>query len=43
MPKVGDAAPAFSAKDHAGNAVTLEGLNGKRLVICFYPKADTPG
>ncbi len=43
MFKVGDTAPSFCAKDQAGNDVTLEGLSGQRLVIWFYPKADTPG
>ena len=43
MPKVGDAAPDFSVKDHTGADVKLEDLRGKRVVLWFYPKADTPG
>ncbi|AGY60666.1 peroxiredoxin [Gloeobacter kilaueensis] len=40
---VGDKAPAFSAKDANGNTVSLAGLSGKKFVIYFYPKDDTPG
>ena len=43
MPKVGDAAPDFRVKDHTGKERTLAEFRGKRLVIWFYPKADTPG
>jgi peroxiredoxin Q/BCP len=41
--KVGDKAPAFALKDQAGKTVRLSGFKGKRLVVYFYPKADTPG
>jgi peroxiredoxin Q/BCP len=41
--KPGDAAPDFSLKDQAGKTVRLSGLRGKRVVLFFYPKADTPG
>jgi peroxiredoxin Q/BCP len=43
MPKVGDPAPDFTAKDQNGNDVTLSKLKGKRVVLFFYPKASTPG
>ena len=43
MPKVGDPAPSFSAKDHTGGQTKLEDYSGKRVVLWFYPKADTPG
>lgn len=43
MLKPGDPAPAFSVQDHTGQRVELEGLRGKRVVLWFYPKADTPG
>jgi peroxiredoxin Q/BCP len=46
MPKllpVGAAAPAFDVSDHEGRRVTSQGLAGKRYVLWFYPKADTPG
>lgn len=41
--KVGDAAPAIEAGDQHGNAVSLEQYKGKKLVLYFYPKDDTPG
>ena len=41
--KVGDNAPKFEAKDHAGNTIKLEDYTGKKLVLFFYPKASTPG
>ena len=41
--KKGDAAPNFSAKDQDGNTHTLTNYKGKKLVVFFYPKADTPG
>jgi len=41
--KVGDKAPEFEAKDHAGNTIKLEDYTGKKLVLFFYPKASTPG
>jgi peroxiredoxin Q/BCP len=41
--KVGDPAPAFRLKDHEGREVSLAALAGKRFVLWFYPKADTPG
>lgn len=40
--KVGDKAPAFSAKDEQGNVISLSDYKGKKLVIFFYPKASTP-
>ena len=43
MLKQGDTAPAFSVGDHQGNTVQLSDLAGKRVVLWFYPKADTPG
>lgn len=41
--KPGDAAPAFTLADQAGTKVSLAKLKGKRVVLYFYPKADTPG
>ena len=40
---VGDKAPAFALKDQNGKTVRLSGFKGRRLVVYFYPKADTPG
>jgi len=41
--KIGQAAPEFSAKDQNGNQVQLSDFKGKKLVLYFYPKDDTPG
>ncbi len=41
--KVGDKAPAFKAKDENGKPVSLTDFKGKKLVLYFYPKDDTPG
>jgi thioredoxin-dependent peroxiredoxin len=40
---VGTTAPDFSVKDTNGNIVTLASLRGKKVVMYFYPKDDTPG
>jgi peroxiredoxin Q/BCP len=39
----GDAAPPFSLTDQHGNTVTLEDYRGRKLLVYFYPEADTPG
>ena len=41
--KEGIAAPEFEKLDHNGETVTLSNYKGKRLVVYFYPKDDTPG
>lgn len=41
--KPGDKAPSFSALDQHGKEVSLETLKGKKTVLYFYPKDDTPG
>ncbi|GJM22131.1 MAG: peroxiredoxin [Planctomycetota bacterium] len=41
--KVGTPAPPFSLPDHNGNTVSLADFKGQRVLIYFYPKADTPG
>jgi peroxiredoxin Q/BCP len=41
--QVGDVAPEFSLPDQNGDAVSLASFRGKRVVIYFYPKDDTPG
>ena len=43
MLNVGDPAPDFEAVDHEGRTVRLRDLRGKKVVLWFYPKADTPG
>ena len=39
----GQAAPAFDLATDGDGRVTLAGLEGKSVVLYFYPKADTPG
>ena len=43
MLKVGDKAPLFTLKDTAGSDVSLSDFLGKKVVIYFYPKDNTPG
>ena len=43
MLKEGDKAPDFKAKDQDGRDVKLSDFKGKRVVLYFYPKDDTPG
>ncbi len=43
MLKVGTEAPDFLVNDHNGNRVSLKELRGKKVILWFYPKADTPG
>ena len=40
---VGANAPAFSAPDQSGKTVSLSDFKGKKVVLYFYPKDDTPG
>ena len=39
----GDVAPDFMVKDHLDRHTTIRQFRGKRVVLWFYPKADTPG
>ena len=41
--KAGDQAPNFETIDHNGKKITLNGLKGKKVVLYFYPKDNTPG
>jgi peroxiredoxin Q/BCP len=41
--KPGDAAPAFSLKDQSGKVVKLSDFAGRKLLVYFYPQADTAG
>ena len=43
MLKVGDKAPAFQLKTDEGKDIALQDFAGKRVVVFFYPKANTPG
>lgn len=40
---VGDKAPPFSLSSQNGKIVSLSDFKGKKLLLYFYPKADTPG
>jgi peroxiredoxin Q/BCP len=39
----GDKAPAFTLDDQGGTAVRLSSFKGRKVLVYFYPKADTPG
>ena len=41
--KVGDKAPDFELGDQNGNKVRLSSFKGKKVILYFYPKDDTPG
>ena len=41
--KEGGKAPEFTAPDADGNKIRLKDLRGKKVVLYFYPKDDTPG
>jgi thioredoxin-dependent peroxiredoxin len=43
MLKEGDQAPEIQARTDTGEDFRLSDLKGKRVVLYFYPKADTPG
>ena len=43
MVQVGDPAPEFDLEDASGSRVRLADLRGRKVVLYFYPKDDTPG
>ena len=43
MLKQGDKAPDFSLLDQDGRTVSLADFRGRKVLVYFYPKADTPG
>ena len=43
MLNTGDRAPSFTLKDKNGNDVSLSDFIGKKVVLYFYPKDNTPG
>src|ERR1044071_8068422 len=43
MLKEGSTAPPFKTKDAGGETVSLKDFRGKKVVLYFYPKDDTPG
>ncbi len=42
-PKIGEKAPEFSGVDQDGNEIKLSDFKGRKLILFFYPKDDTPG
>jgi thioredoxin-dependent peroxiredoxin len=43
MPDEGGRAPAFQLVDQHGEKLRLSSLKGRKVLVYFYPKADTPG
>jgi peroxiredoxin len=43
MLHIGDPAPDFTSTTHEGKDLALASLRGKKILLWFYPKADTPG
>jgi peroxiredoxin Q/BCP len=43
MLKAGDKAPNFAVKDDSGKTIKLSDFKGRKVVLYFYPKDDTPG
>ncbi len=43
MLNIGDKAPEFTLKDQNGNEVSLSDFKGKKVILYFYPKDNTPG
>ena len=43
MPRVGEPAPDFELESDSGETVRLSDFRGRRVVLYFYPRADTPG
>ncbi|MGC8764453.1 MAG: thioredoxin-dependent thiol peroxidase [Brevinematia bacterium] len=43
MPKEGDFAIDFTLKSDEGKEISLSSFKGKKVVLYFYPKDDTPG
>lgn len=41
--EVGEKAPEFVAKDQDGKSISLSNFKGKKLILYFYPKDNTPG
>lgn len=41
--KEGDKVPDFTSKDQEGKTVSLSDYRGKKLILFFYPRANTPG
>lgn len=42
-PKAGEKAPEFTARDQNGKEISLSDFRGKKVILYFYPKDNTPG
>ncbi len=42
-PEIGDTAPDFKLASVSHGEVSLSGLRGRKVVLAFYPRDDTPG
>jgi peroxiredoxin Q/BCP len=43
MPEIGQSAPAFTLLDQDGEKVSLSDFSGRKVLVYFFPRADTPG
>ncbi len=43
MMKIGDKVPDFTLESTLGYELSLSEMNGKKVVLYFYPKDNTPG
>ena len=43
LPKAGDLAPDFELQTDSGDSIRLSDYRGRKVVLFFYPRADTPG
>ena len=43
MLEIGTQAPDFTLSDQNGNAISLSDFKGKKVILYFYPKDNTPG
>ena len=43
MLQEGDKAPVFAGQDQSGKRVALNDFNGRKLILYFYPRDNTPG
>jgi peroxiredoxin Q/BCP len=43
VPEIGEKAPGFTLPRDGGDSLSLSDFKGRKLVLYFYPKADTPG
>ncbi len=42
LPRIGSPAPAFELPNDQGERIRLSDFKGKKVVLFFYPRADTP-